>query len=203
MKNPINYGSVLCLGSLILLERSVGLEIEKAYSEMRAILLEKGCRIVSEEPPQQISIEHGSLFGVSPKSAKKVVSYQLFPRESGTRIVGCSSVSSGWSNLTFWGNVIAGVVAIVFWWIASDIASLIVGGASGYWTWLAVAFGYPHIQYTLFMINLTRALSIVLVVIILLEILDVFVVWRKIDTFAAETLDELKRKQSVNLAGLN
>ena len=202
MKNPINHGSILSLGSLTVLERYVGLEIEKAYLELRTILLEKGCRIVTKEPPKQISIEQGSLFGVSPKSAKKVVVYQLFPHESGTRIVGRSSVSSGWLNLTLWGNVIAGVVAIVFWWIASDIASLISGRASGYWTWVAVAFGYPHVEYVLFMINLTRMLSIVLVVIILLEILDVFVVWRRKDAFTAETLNELVHRQSLDLVGL-
>ena len=177
-----------------MIERSVGLEIEKAYSELRTVLLEKGCRIVSEEPPKQISIGHGSLRGVSPRSAKKVVSYHIFPHESGTRIVSYSSVSSDWANLTLWGNIIAGVVAAVFWWIAADIATLVVDGASGYWTWLAGAFGYPDVQYTFFMINVTKALSIVLVVTILLEILDVLIVYRKINTFAVETLDELAQK---------
>ena len=177
-----------------MLERSVDLEIEEAYSELKTILLERGCKIVSEEPPKHVSIEHGSLRGVSPKSAKKVVSYHTFPHESGTRIVSCSSVSSDWANLTLWGNIIAGVVAAVFWWIATDIAALAVDGTSGYWTWLAGAFGYPDVQYTFFMINLTKALSVVLVVAILLEILDVFIVYRGIDTFAVETLEELVQK---------
>ena len=181
-------------GDPILPERSVDLEIEEAYSELKTILLERGCKIVSEEPPKHVSIEHGSLRGVSPKSAKKVVSYQTFPHESGTRIVSRSSVSSDWANLTLWGNIIAGVVAALFWWIAADIAALAVDGTSGYWTWLAGAFGYPDVQYTFFMINLTKALSVVLVVAILLEILDVFIVYRGIDTFAVETLEELVQK---------
>jgi hypothetical protein len=181
-------------GNPILLERSVGLEIEKAYSELKTILLKKGCKIVSEEPPKHISVQHGSLRGVSPKSAKKVVSYHTFLHKSGTRIVSCSSVSSDWANLTLWGSIIAGFVAAVFWWIASEIAALVVDGKSGYWTWLARAFGYPDVQYTFFMINVTKALSIVLFVTILLEILDVFIVYRKINTFAVETLDELVQK---------
>ena len=194
MKNSINCCSVLCRGDPILLERSVDLEIEEAYSELKTILLKRGCKIVSEEPPNHVSIEHGSLRGVSPRSAKKVVSYHTFPRESGTRIVSCSSVSSDWANLTLWGNIIAGVVAAVFWWIATDIAALVTDGASGYWTWLAAAFGYPDVQYTFFMVNLTKALSIVLVVAILLEILDVIVVYRRIDTFAKETLEKLAQR---------
>jgi len=177
-----------------LLERSVDLEIEKAYSKLRTILLERGCRIVSEEPPKQVSIEHGSLRGVSPRSAKKVVSFHNSPHESGTRIASTSSVSSDWANLTLWGNIIAGIVAMIFWWIAADIAALVVDGKSGYWTWLAGAFGYPDVPYTFFMINLTKVLSIFLVAVILLEILDVFIVYRGIDTFAAETLEELMQK---------
>jgi hypothetical protein len=194
MKNSINYCSILCRGDPILLERSVDLEIEKAYSELKTILLDRGCKIVSEEPPTHVSIKQGSLRGVSPRSAKKVVSYHTFPHESGTRIVSCSSVSSDWANLTLWGNIIAGVVAAVFWWIATDIAALAVNGTSGYWTWLARAFGYPEMQYTFFMVNLTKALSIVLVIAIFLEILDVFIVYRGINTFAAETLEELAQR---------
>jgi len=177
-----------------MLERFVDLEIERAYSELRNRLLEKSCRIVSEEPPKHISVEQGSLRGVSPKSAKKVIVYQFHPQESGTRINSCSSISSDWANLTLWGNIAAGVVAAVFWWIASDIWVLATDGTYGYWTWLAGAFGYPNVQYTFFMMNVTKALSIVLFVTIVLEILDVFIVHRKIDAFAKETLNELAEK---------
>jgi hypothetical protein len=177
-----------------LLERSIGLEIEKGYLELRSILLEKGGRIVSEDPPKHISIQHGSLRGVSPKGAKKVVSYQLFPHKSGTRIASCSSISSDWANLTLWGNIVAGIVAAVFWWIATDMENFVVNGILGYWTGLARAFGYPNVQYLFFMINVIKALSIVLVVTIVLEILDVFIVRSKINSFAEETLDELAEK---------
>jgi hypothetical protein len=176
-----------------LLERSINLEIKEAYSKLRTILLEKDCRVISEEPPKQILIRHGSLRGISPRSAKKEVSYSLSPQGQKTRITYSSSISSDWVNLTLWGNVAAAIVAAVFWWIASDITVLIVDGSLGYWTWLARAFGYPNIQYALFMINITKALSIVLAVAILLEILDFFIVHRKINTFATETLNELSK----------
>ena len=177
-----------------MLERSIGLEIEKGYSELRTILLEKGGRIVAEEPPKIISIQYGSLRGVSPKGAKKIVNYQFFPHNSGTRIISRSSISSDWANLTLWGNIIAGIVAAVFWWIATDMENLVANGISGYWIGLARAFGYPAVQHVFFMINVMRALSIVLVVTIILEILDVFIVYNKINSFAEETLDELAEK---------
>jgi len=179
-----------------MLERSVSFEIEKAYSELKTILLQKGSKIVSEEPPKQISIEHGSLRGVTPKSAKKAVKYEISPHESGTRIISHSSISKDWANLTLWGNIVAGVVAVVFWWMAADMENLVANGISGYWTWLANAFGYPDVQYVFFMISVTKALSIVLVATIILEILDVLIVHRMIDTFAFETLEELAQKQT-------
>lgn len=194
MEKPINYNRLLFLGEPMSYKRSNGLKIEEAYSEIKTILLERGSRIVSEDPPKYISIEHGSLHGVSPKSAKKVVSYHLFPYGLGTRIVSGSSVSSDWANLTLGGNIIAGFMAVLFWWIASDISNLLSYGEFGYWTWLARAFGYPDVQYTFFMINVTRVLSIVLVITIFLEILDVLIVYSKINTFAKETLDELAQK---------
>lgn len=175
-------------------ERICRLKNKNAYSEVRTILLEKGCKILSEEPPKQILIRHGSLRGVSPKKAKKIISYHIFPHKSGTKVVSYSSISPDWANLTLWGNIIAGVVAALFWWIASDVTNYLATGKSGYWTWLAGVFGYPNTQQVFFMINVTKVLSIVLVVTIFLEILDVFIVYHKIDAFSREILDELTKK---------
>ena len=173
--------------------RNFSTEVKRTYSELKRILLDKGCKIISEESPTHIVVSHGSLRGVSPRSAKKVVDFRISPHNSGARIVSQSSVSSDWANLTLWGNVAAAVLAAIFWWIASDITNLLVDGTSGYWTWLAGAFGYPNIQYAFFMVNLTKALSVVLLVVIILEILDVFIVYRRISLFAETTLDELTK----------
>ena len=176
--------------------RNVSTEVDSTYSELKGVLLGKNCKILSEEPPKHIIVRHGSLRGVSPRNAKKIVDYRICPHNSGSRIISDSTVSSDWANLTLWGNIAAIVVAAIFWWIASDITILLVDGKSGYWTWLAGAFGYPNVQYAFFMVNITKALSVVLVVTIVLEILDVFIVYRKINTFAEETLDELTLKQT-------
>ena len=175
--------------------RNVSTEIKSTYSELKEILLDKGCMIISEESPTHIVVRHGSLRGVSPRSAKKVVDFRISPHNSGARIFSQSSVSPDWANLTLWGNVAAAVMATIFWWIASDITNLLVDGTSNYWSWLARAFGYPNIQYAFFMVNLTKALSIVLFVVIILEIIDVFIVYRKISTFAEMILDELTKNQ--------
>jgi hypothetical protein len=173
----------------------IALEIEKTYSKLKTILIERGSKIISEAPPEHISIQHGSLRGVSPKSAKKIVNFQMFQNKTITKIEVDSTLSSDWIKLTLVGNIIAGFVAAAFWWIASDIADLVANGNSGYWTWLAEVFGYPNVQYALFMSNVLKALSIVLVVTIFLEILDFFIVYRRIDAFAKEILYELANKK--------
>jgi hypothetical protein len=178
-----------------LLKRSITLEIEKTYSKLKTILIERGSKIISEAPPGHISIQHGSLRGVYPKSAKKMVNFNMFQNKMITKIESDSKLSPDWIILTLVGNIIAGFVAAAFWWIATDIADLVVNGNSGYWTWLAEIFGYPNVQYTLFMSNVLKTLSIVLVVTIILEILDFFIVYRKIDAFAKEILHELADKK--------
>ena len=175
-------------------EQFVDIEIERAYSDLRTILIERDCKIVSEEPPNRITVEHGTLRGVSPRNAKKLLSIHNYSHESGTRIVVSSSVSSDWAKLTWWGNIIAGLMAIALWWIATDITALIVNGTTGRWTWLASAFGYPDVNYAFFMTNVAKALSVVLVITILLEILDVIIVYRKVDTFALETLRTIMQR---------
>jgi len=40
-------------------------EIEESYEELKKLLRENKCRIVEEEPPNKIVVEHGSVFGFS------------------------------------------------------------------------------------------------------------------------------------------
>jgi hypothetical protein len=54
-----------------LVERTVSLEVEKAYSELKAHLLEKNCKITAEEAPTFISVKQGSLWGISPSNRQE------------------------------------------------------------------------------------------------------------------------------------
>ncbi len=94
-----------------LVEKIVSLEIEKAYEELKSLLLKKGCRIIAEEPPARISVKQGSVWGISPTSAKKVLTYSLSPVASGTRISCSSSLASDWKNLTIIGSALSVIVA--------------------------------------------------------------------------------------------
>jgi hypothetical protein len=109
-----------------LLKRNIGLEIEKTYAELKALLLERGCRIIAEEPPALISVKQGSLWGISPKTAKKVMTYRLASVDSGMRITCSSSLASDWKKLTVIGTVLAVLLASLCWWIAMDLDVFLV-----------------------------------------------------------------------------
>ena len=105
-----------------MLERTVSLKIEEAYANLKAVLVEKGCKVLSEEPPRQISVKQGSLWGISPKTAKKTVNVNLAPVDSGTRVTFSSKLASDWKNITAVGCALAAVLVGVCLWIAADLS---------------------------------------------------------------------------------
>ncbi|MBO3800657.1 MAG: hypothetical protein FGF52_06385 [Candidatus Brockarchaeota archaeon] len=75
-----------------MIEKTVALDIQKAYEDLRNILLKNNCRIIIEEPLKSIIVEHGYPSSLSPRETWKRVSFYLFPDEAGTRIMGSSQI---------------------------------------------------------------------------------------------------------------
>jgi hypothetical protein len=177
-----------------LVERTVGLEVEKAYAELKALLLERGCRIVAEGAPTLISVAQGSLWGISPRTAKKIVNYHLAPVDSGTQITCSSSLASDWKNLTVIGSALAVVVASLCVWIAMDLDALLITQQPSYWSWIATVDGYIDSQTAQSFAGLTRMLAAFLAIIIAAEVVIVIYVHFRINTFAEETMNALQEK---------
>jgi len=175
-----------------LVERTVSLEIEKAYADLKAVLLEKNCTIIAEEAPVLISVKQGSLWGISPLTAKKVVNYRLAVTDSGTRITCSSSLASDWKNLTVIGCAFAVVVASLCFWISMDLDALVTTQQQSYWSWIATVDGYIDFQTAQMFAGLTRMLAVFLAIILAAEVLIVVYVQSKINTFAEETLNALQ-----------
>jgi hypothetical protein len=174
-----------------LFEKTVSLEIEKAYAELKALLLERGCKIVAEEPPKYILVKQGSLWGISPRSAKKVVSCRLFPQGSGTRVACSSSLASDWRNLTIIGSILSVIVAILCWWIAMDLEAYMITQKPSYWSWIATVDGYTDFQMAQTFVSLTQMLAAFLAITLALEIIVAVYVHFKINEFAEESLNSL------------
>jgi hypothetical protein len=167
------------------------LPIEQAYAELKKAALQQKCTVLSENPPSQISVKHGSLNGFTAKNAKKIISYNLSSVEDGTKIVSDTRISRDWNNLTLYGSIAAAVLALILLWIANDMQNYLQTSAYGKWTWLAKGFGYPNTQKATMMINLTWVLAAFLIVTIVLEIVVVLYVYRGKEGFAKEIAQSL------------
>jgi cbb3-type cytochrome oxidase subunit 3 len=169
----------------------VDLEIRKAYENLKAALLQKGCKVIAEEPPTFISVRQGSLWGISPRTAKKVVNCRFSSGDSGTRIVVSSSLSSDWKNLTLIGSALSIIVASLCWWIAADLEGFAESQQPSYWSWIIENGGYTNLGLAQTFVGLTRGLAIFLVVIVFLEVIVYAYVKSRMDEFAEEALKPL------------
>lgn len=192
MKNQNSPFGHKCKPCVSLIERTCDLEIEKAYTKLKACLLEKNCRITEENAPTLISVSQGSLWGVSPATAKKNMKYCFDVVESGTTITGYSSLAVDWRNLTIIGSTLAIIVASLCLWISIDLDSLVAMHQQSYWSWIASVNGYTDFQMAQNLAGLMRMLAAFLVIIIATEIAVVVYIQFKINVFAEETLNALQ-----------
>lgn len=173
------------------LEKTATVPIEQAYPKLRSIIIDNKCKITSEKPPRYIKAKQGSLNGMQPKNAKKIIEFHLSPENSGTRITSSTKIASDWTNLAIFGSLAAAFMTGILLWIAADMQSYVETGKSGFWTWLSQAYGYPDLQNTYFIIDFTRALAVFLIVAIAAEVLIVAYVYPRKDKFAQEILQTM------------
>lgn len=163
----------------------------EAYADLKALLIRKGCKVVAEEPPTFISVKQGSLWGISPGTAKKVVSCRLSPVDSRTRISCSSSLASDWKNLTIIGSALAVLVMALCWWIVADLEAFMIMQEPSYWSWIATVDGYIDSQAGQIFVGVTRMLAIFLAIIIALETVVAVYAHFRINAFAEENLKAL------------
>ena len=178
-----------------LLKQTFSLEIDKAYADLKASLAEKGCKIISEDPPKHILVKQGSLWGISPKTAKKTVDATFKTVDSVTQVTCSSRLSSDWKNLTIVGCALAAVLVGLCLWMAHDLSVFMVTGKPTFWSWLATVNGNLDFAVAQALVNLTKALAVFLSVIIVLEIAVAVYAYTGIDAFAQGTLDLLLNKE--------
>jgi hypothetical protein len=167
-----------------LLKRTFSLGIDKAYADLKASLFEKGCKIISEEPPKHIVVKQGSLWGMSPATAKKTLDITFKAVDSGTQVTCSSRLSSDWKNLTIVGCALAAVLIGLCLWMALDLSTFMTTGKPTFWSWLVTVNGNLDFVVAQALVNLTKALAVFLSVIIVLEIAVAVNVYAGIDRFA-------------------
>ncbi len=179
-----------------MLKRTFNLEIDKAYADLKSTLIQRGCKIVSEEAPKHLVAKQGSLWGMSPATAKKTVDVAFTSADSGTEVASVSRISSDWKNLTIVGCALAAVLVGVCLWMALDLTAFMSTGKASFWSWLAAVNGNVDVSAAQAFVNLTKALAVFLSLIIVLEIAVFVYTYRGIDKFAQETFDALTNKEN-------
>jgi len=178
-----------------LLKRIFSLELDKAYADLKTSLAEKGCKTVSENPPKHILVKQGSLWGMSPTTAKKTLDVTFEPVDSGTQVTCSSRLSSDWKNLAIVGCALAAVLVGLCLWMAIDLSMFMVTGKPTLWSWLATVNGNLDFVVAQAFVNLTKALAVFLSVIIVLEIAVAAYAYARIDWFAQGTFDVLLNRE--------
>jgi hypothetical protein len=171
-----------------LLERTLSLAIDKAYSDLKVILIEKGCTIVSENPPRQIIAKQGSIWGISRGTAKKLLEFNLVSDASGTKITCSSRLSADWKNLTIIGCALAAALVGLCLWINLDLSAFTVTHKPSFWSWLVSVDSSVDSRAAQTFMNLTVSLAVFLSVIIILEIVIAIYVHAGIDRYAEQVL---------------
>jgi hypothetical protein len=170
---------------------TVNLEIQEAYDKLKANLIQKGCTVLYEQSPSQISLRQGSLWGISPKNAKKTITLTLQPQGNKTTIEYSSKLAKDWKNITLIGCLLAAILASVCVWMALDLSAFMMNGNPSFWSWVVTANQQVLFQAGEAFINLAWGLAIFLSVIIALEIAVFINCQTKIETLSEEAINQL------------
>jgi len=173
----------------------VSYPIEQTFIRLKKILRDSNCKIISEKPSRHICVTQGSLRGILPISAKKVISFNLLNEESGTKIESSSRISSDWKNLTLYGSIIAAVLMVIFVWILIDINIYFETGKPVFWAWFAQMYGSYGSWGVMFIIRLIQALTIFLAFTIVFEIIIVIYVYPRKDVFSLQVIEKITKNE--------
>jgi hypothetical protein len=170
-----------------LLELTVNTKAEETYANLKVALTARGCTVTSEQPPTKILAKQGSLWGITPKTAKKNLTLKLTVTGTGTQVSCSTKLTSDWKNITVLGCISAAVLMGVCIWIAVDLADFLATGLPSFWSWILA--GGVHSSAGQAFVNLAWGLAVFLALVILLEAGVVVYVQPKIDAFAQEVLN--------------
>ena len=173
-------------------ERIVNLKINEVFGKLKQLIIHKGYSILNEESPSILTIKQGSIWGMTPRTAKKIVTFNLQPLKSETSIKFSSKFAPKWKNLTIAGYVLSSFLILLSLWITIDLELSLLNRAPSSWSWIATyanTINFSALQSFSF---LSKLLFFFLIVILLIESIIVIYSYLKINLIAEETLNQFK-----------
>jgi len=172
-------------------QTTVNLGVKEAYAKAKEALVKQGCVVISEEQPHRLVACQGSLWGISPRTAKKTVTATFEVAGDKTNIVYSSRLASDWKNVTIIGCIIAAALVALCIWMVLDLSEFMTTGTPSFWSWLIMSGGTTELNTGEAFVNLASGLSVFLIIIIVVEAVIYVYADRNIDVFAQTTFGQL------------
>jgi hypothetical protein len=173
--------------SKLMIEGLAHFNAERVYEELKRLLLANECKIVSEDPPRSITVEHGSLWAWSTRDIKKRVKFVLIPQDSKTKIVAFTSLAPSYIALS--------VIAFTLLAIILLIEALALINAEAWlrsWSWLInLFFGSAITQSMQEQLNTLKAFLIVSLIVLVIAAVSEIYTYSRRETFAEEIIRAL------------
>jgi hypothetical protein len=172
-------------------QTTVNLTLEDSYVKVKAALTQRGAVISSEDAPNSLVARQGSLWGISPKTAKKTIHLTLKQQDNQTTITYNSKLASDWKNVTIIGCFLSAILTAFCIWVAQDLSQFMVDGNPSFWAWLVSSHGIVKFQAGEALVNLSWGLAVFLTIVIVLEAAIYVYAARHLEMFAKETVDSI------------
>ena len=171
-------------------EHTVNLKIKVVFANLKQLILLKGYSIIKEESPSNLTFEQGSIWGISPRTAKKIVTFNLQELKSNTRITFSSKLAPKWKNLTIGGYVASIFLGFLSLWITLDLENSILTENPSFWSWVATYANTINFTALQSFSNLSKLLFFFIIIVLLVESVIVIYSYFKINIIAEETLNQ-------------
>jgi hypothetical protein len=170
-------------------QATLNTQIVDSYEKLKALLVENRYSVTTENAPRALTTAKGSLWGTTPKTAKKKFSYILVQNGQQTQIRATAQLAPSYVYFTVAGYILSLALLFVCVWIAVDLQ-----GTQGFWSWLAQVGSQFDAQKAVMFTVLTSALAVFLAVSLVVE---TFIVWkarRGVGQFAEDALGMLQER---------
>lgn len=170
-------------------QTTVNLPVEDSYAKVKAALEQRGAVVASEKAPHSLMAKQGSLWGLSPKTAKKTIHVTFEQQGNQTALTYNSKLSSDWKNITIIGCILAAILTIFCIWVALDLSQFMMDGNPSFWSWIITSNDTVKFQAGEAFVNLSWGLAVFLIIIIALEAAIYVYATRHIEVLAKEAVE--------------
>ena len=173
------------------MEKTVFVNLEDSCRFLREILTKEKCKIIEDDTAKTTVVEHGSLWGFSPKTIKKNIKFNLIPESSRTRIV----TETTWTSDYVVGSVLGLVFAVIstgfLFWLVSVLRAEVIGAQSSLGGWFLELIGYSGYRRALVSVGIVESFALIMFGFLAFDTIITIYFYVKRNNFAESLLDLL------------